>query len=50
VRWIGTLIGPGSKNPSSPGQVPRGGIAAFSFVVDSTAEVRSAAALNCSRP
>ena len=49
VRWIGTLVGPGAKNPFPPGTIS-GIIAAFSFTVDSTVDVKPAATSDCARP
>jgi hypothetical protein len=50
VRWIGTLVGPGLKNPTPPGYLRMGGIAAYSFTVDSTIEVKAVARSACARP
>jgi hypothetical protein len=50
VRWIGTLIGPGLKDPTPPGSISMGRIANFSFIVDSTLEVNAVARSDCARP
>lgn len=50
VHWVGTLTGPGLKNPTPAGFISMGRIANYSFVVDSTIELKAVARSACDRP